>query len=136
MPYVYCAFDASDRLLYIGRAKNWGSRWAGHSAQRPDLFRLVSRLDVEYLSTDTAAAAREAWLIAERQPLWNRRAAMAPDPSFRCERCHTSYADMQDASEMVWHRGRELWSIAGLCNDMSGYGGTPDAPCRGRVVPA
>jgi len=54
MPYVYRAFDRAGALLYIGRAKNWGSRWAGHSA--------VLLADVVVHADDPALEDREVAL--------------------------------------------------------------------------
>lgn len=140
MPYVYCAFDHAGRLLYIGRATNWAARWQGHSAQRSALFQATVRLEVESFDTERETATREAELIATLDPIWNRQRPGPPDVSFRCVRCGCWYSDVQRVSAISHYRGRELVSVAGLCNDMSAQGGlpggTPEAPCRGAVVPA
>lgn len=134
MPYVYRAFDHSGALLYVGRAKNWGSRWAAHSTQRPELFRITARLEVQHFASEAETARCEAELIQTLDPPWNRQRPSPPEPWFRCRTCGMGYAEIQDVSERVIQQGREVWSVAGLCNDMSGQGGTLERPCRGVLV--
>ena len=122
MPYVYRAFDHSGRLLYVGRAKNWASRWAAHSAQRPELFRRVMRLEMESFASDVHTDRREAELIACHRPPWNRRLPGPPDdPWLRCPRCGMSYQAIKDEGDR--------------CDDMSGWGGTFESGgCPGVLV--
>ncbi len=131
MPFVYRAYSRDGVLLYVGRARSWARRWANHEHQSPELFATTYRLEVERFSSLSDAQRREARLIADTKPLWNRRHESEPDPTFRCELCRCYYDHIQTESEWVrWH-GRIIWSVAGYCNDMkSGW------PCLGKVVPA
>ena len=63
---VYRVFDASDGLLYIGVAKNFGLRWAKHAAVKP-WWPDVQRQTVEwYPDRESALAAEEAAIRTEK----------------------------------------------------------------------
>lgn len=78
---LYKAFDAGGRLLYVGIARNWGSRWSQH-AERSPFYATVARLEIEWCVSRAAALAREAELIRSKRPAHNIRSARpAPRPS-------------------------------------------------------
>ena len=130
---VYRAYDERGVLVYVGLSRHWPRRWAAHPAE---LLMQTARLEIDWYPSLVEAQEAEAEQIRRLSPLWNRQQPSAPDPAFRCQACGMIYASVQAISESVRIDDRELWSIAGLCNDMSGHGGMLERPCRGRVVSA
>lgn len=68
--WVYRAFDADERLLYVGCTKNLGSRKADHRKRAPWYADAVSWTSVEY-PTRAGALAAEALAIDTENPVWN-----------------------------------------------------------------
>ena len=130
---VYRAYDERGVLVYVGLSRHWPRRWVAHPTE---LLMQTVRLEIEWYPSLVEAQEAEAEQIRRLSPLWNRQQPSAHDVAFRCQACGTTYASIQTESESVHIEGREVWSVAGLCNDMSGYGGAIERPCRGRVVPA
>ena len=67
---LYRAFDDAGRLLYIGIAVNWASRWERHR-QRSAWFDEVARLDLRTYPTRSSAALAEAAAIRAEKPVHN-----------------------------------------------------------------
>ena len=130
---VYRAYDERNVLVYVGLSRHWPRRWVAH---RAELLMQTARLEIDWYPSLVEAQEAEAEQIRRFSPLWNRQQPSAPDVAFRCQACGMTYASIQTSSESVRIDDRELWSIAGLCNDMSGHGGMLERPCRGRVVSA
>lgn len=66
---VYRMFDAQGRLLYIGRTKDPGQRFADHSMKR--WFPLVATITLEWHPSLTAASIAERQAIQEENPWYN-----------------------------------------------------------------
>lgn len=69
MHAVYRMFDAQGRLLYIGRTKDPGQRFADHSMKR--WFPLVATITLEWFPSLTAADLAERQAIQEENPWYN-----------------------------------------------------------------
>lgn len=80
MTSLYRAFDDTGRLLYVGIADRWTSRWSAHDRTSP-WFGLVRRIELEdHPDRDTAHAAERAAIRTEH-PIYNsvRYAGTATD---------------------------------------------------------
>lgn len=87
VPGVYLMRDASDVVVYVGKARNLRQRLASYRVANPErlrprhlrLLRLVVRIELETCASESAALAREATLIRELRPAFNR-AGVWPGP--------------------------------------------------------
>lgn len=82
MTAVYRAYDSDGSLLYVGIAKNWGSRWAQHAEHSP-FFGEVARLEVRYVASREEALTVEADAIRTERPVWNKAHAPRRERRFR-----------------------------------------------------
>lgn len=79
VPGVYFFYGEQDSLLYVGKSKNLAARVPAHFAggdTSPRALRLaqqVRRIDWQETAGELSALLREARLVKERQPLFNRR---------------------------------------------------------------
>ncbi|MBN2507519.1 MAG: nucleotide excision repair endonuclease [Verrucomicrobia bacterium] len=79
-PGVYVMRDARGAVVYVGKAKNLRDRLGSYRVANPErvsrrhlrLMREVVRIDVELCSNESAALVREATLIREFKPRFNR----------------------------------------------------------------
>jgi predicted GIY-YIG superfamily endonuclease len=77
---VYLMRDASDTVLYVGKAKNLRKRLNAYRVANPDrmarrhlrMLRSVSRIEVQICSDESAALARESELLLALRPRFNR----------------------------------------------------------------
>ena len=77
---VYLMRDKDDHVLYVGKAKNLRQRLNSYRLANPDrmarrhlrLVRLVARIELELCADESAALAREAALLRELKPRFNR----------------------------------------------------------------
>lgn len=78
-PGVYFFYGEGDALLYVGKSKNLQARVPVHfagsdtSTRALRLAQQVRRVDWEETAGELSALLREARLVKERQPLFNRR---------------------------------------------------------------
>jgi DNA polymerase III epsilon subunit family exonuclease len=77
-PGIYLMRDATDRIIYVGKAKNLrnrvGSYYAqplGYTRKMDGLIESISRIDVETTGTELEALILEAQLIRRYQPRYN-----------------------------------------------------------------
>lgn len=77
---VYRAFDAADRLLYVGCTNDVEARMKSHAASSP-WFVYMDRFTTEPFGSRAEAEAAEARAIGEEHPRWNLvgRSADHPD---------------------------------------------------------
>jgi len=79
-PGVYSMRNASDDVLYVGKAKNLRQRLRSYRVANPDrmrrrhlrLLREVTRIDFDLCSNESAALVREARLLRRLRPRFNR----------------------------------------------------------------
>ena len=89
-PGVYLMRDSSDRVLYVGKARNLRKRLGCYRRANPDRMpprqlRLVSavcRIELEQCADEAAALAREAQLLLALRPKFNRIGVWPPTPRF------------------------------------------------------
>jgi predicted GIY-YIG superfamily endonuclease len=76
---VYRAFDANDRLLYIGCTTSFEARMKNHELNSPWwLFR--DRIETQEFPTHADALAEESEAIATEHPRWNVRGRSEDHP--------------------------------------------------------
>lgn len=105
--HLYRAFDVTGRLLYVGIARNWPSRWTSH-ARTAAFFAEVSRLDVETHPTRDAALDAERAAIKRERPAHNV-VHNRPDPLRAAE-----FVDEAWESPVV--AGTKPWTYASRMN--------------------
>jgi predicted GIY-YIG superfamily endonuclease len=87
---VYLMRDASDSVLYVGKAKNLRKRLASYRVANPDrlkprhlrLLRAVVRIEVRECPDELAALARESELLRALRPRFNRAGTWPGTPRF------------------------------------------------------
>lgn len=87
---VYLMRDASEEVLYVGKAKNLKKRLHSYRVANPDrlgrrhlrLLRAVCRIEVLECADETAALAKEAELLLALKPKFNRAGVWAATPRF------------------------------------------------------
>lgn len=75
-PVVYRAYDADDRLLYVGQTVNYERRMRCHVNQSW-WFALTARIDAEIQPSLEAARQREIEVIGSETPAFNQQHAGA-----------------------------------------------------------
>lgn len=67
---LYRFYGLNNQLLYVGMSKNPFQRLNGH--KRDKEMHLVSRIDLQWFETRTAAVIAERIAIRNEKPLWNK----------------------------------------------------------------
>jgi predicted GIY-YIG superfamily endonuclease len=111
-PGVYLMRDAADAVLYVGKARNLRKRLGSYRVANPDrmpkrhlrLLRAVTRIDLEPCPDEPAALKREAELLRQLRPRFNRAGTWPAPP--RCllwQRKHEHLAfSVNDSTEPGW----------------------------------
>jgi predicted GIY-YIG superfamily endonuclease len=89
-PGVYLMRDASDAVVYVGKAKNLRKRLASYRVANPDrlrrrhlrLLRSVVRIELERCLDETDALSRESQLLRHLRPRFNRAGTWPGAPRF------------------------------------------------------
>jgi predicted GIY-YIG superfamily endonuclease len=89
-PGVYLMRDDSEKVLYVGKAKNLRKRLTSYRVANPDrmprrhlrLLRAVARVEIESCADETAALARESELLRLLRPKFNRAGTWPATPRF------------------------------------------------------
>lgn len=89
--YVYRAFDAEDRLLYIGSSNNPASRMSDHEKHSP-WWPFHTRMTLERHDTRAEARAAEALAIATEHPRWNVKDRSPDHPEGRMNNCYGRFS--------------------------------------------
>jgi len=87
---IYLMRDASDSVLYVGKAKNLRKRLASYRVANPDrlkrrhlrLLSAVVRIEVRECPDESAALARESELLRALRPRFNRAGTWIGTPRF------------------------------------------------------
>jgi predicted GIY-YIG superfamily endonuclease len=89
-PGVYLMRDATDTVLYVGKAKNLKRRLSSYRVANPEriprrhlrLLRSVARIDLQECQNESAALARESELLLSLKPTFNRAGTHRAPPRF------------------------------------------------------
>jgi predicted GIY-YIG superfamily endonuclease len=89
-PGVYLMRDASDAVVYVGKAKNLRKRLASYRVANPDrlrrrhlrLLRSVVRIELERCLDESDALSRESQLLRQLRPRFNRAGTWPGPPRF------------------------------------------------------
>ena len=94
-PGVYLMRDASDAVLYVGKARNLRQRLGSYRVANPDrmprrhlrMLRAIHRIEFQECPDESAALAREAELLRSLKPKFNRAGTWPSPPRFVVWRC-------------------------------------------------
>jgi len=94
-PGVYLMRDAGNSVLYVGKATNLRKRLGSYRVANPDrmarrhlrLLRSVARIELEPCANEAVALAREAELLRELRPKFNRAGTWPGKARFLAWRC-------------------------------------------------
>ncbi len=89
-PGVYLMRDGANTVLYVGKARNLRQRLASYRVANPDrvprrhlkMLRAVERIDLLECASEQAALAREAELLRNLRPPFNRAGTWPGTPRF------------------------------------------------------
>lgn len=99
-PGVYLMRDATDVVLYVGKAKNLRKRLTHYRVANPDrmprrhlrMLRAVVRIELRQCSDEATALATEAELLRSLRPRFNRAGTWVGPPRFLLWRtCETAF---------------------------------------------
>lgn len=101
-PGVYLMRDAQDAVLYVGKAKNLRQRLGHYRVANPDrmprrhlrLLRAVDRIEWRECPDEASALAREAALLRELKPRFNRAGTWPSSPWYLAWRCAAGRLEM------------------------------------------
>ena len=123
-PGVYLMRDASDAILYVGKAKNLRKRLGNYRVANPDrmprrhlrLLRAVARIELQECVDEFSALTREAALLRSLRPKFNRVGTWSAPPKFFAWRCfeeqlHLAVAETPDSD---WRSHGPLRGDAGV----------------------
>jgi predicted GIY-YIG superfamily endonuclease len=87
-PGVYLMRDRAEAIVYVGKAKNLRQRLGSYRVANPDrvpkrllrLLKSVERIELEECADEAAALAREAELLLELKPRFNRAGVWSAPP--------------------------------------------------------
>jgi predicted GIY-YIG superfamily endonuclease len=104
--------DATDAILYIGKAKNLRKRLASYRVANPDrmrrrqlrLLRAVERIEFQECADEASALARESALLRSVRPRFNRAGTWPAPPRFIGWRLDEGGIELviTDASQPGW----------------------------------
>ncbi len=115
-PGVYLMRDNSDAVLYVGKAKNLRKRLNSYRVANPDrmprrqlkLLRAVSRIELQECPDEAAALSKEAELLKDLRPRFNRAGTWSAPPRFLAWR--TTPVGFELAVKAA---PEPMWSISG-----------------------
>ena len=118
-PGIYLMRDASDVILYVGKAKNLRKRLCSYRVANPDrmlrrhlrLLHAVARIELQECPDESSALARESELLRTVRPKFNRAGTWRPPPRFFAWRCLEQQLFLavrrgRDELAMAWSVGR------------------------------
>jgi excinuclease UvrABC nuclease subunit len=115
-PGVYLMWDAQEKILYVGKAKNLKKRLHSYRVANPDrmarrhlrMLRQVARIELQECADETTALAKEAELLRSLKPKFNRAGVWPAKPRFLA--WHREEAKLKFAITEAPERG---WNIFG-----------------------
>ncbi len=155
-PGVYLMRDAAGEVVYVGKAKNLRQRLRSYRVANPDrmprrhlrMVREVAHIDFDLCENESDALAREAKLLRELKPKFNRAGVWPGKAQFLCWR----FADQEvqfavhEVPPLEWERFgslggyaprllaalvRSLWLAL---NPQAGFSGLPNGWAQGRLA--
>jgi len=115
-PGVYLMRDASDAVLYVGKAKNLKNRLASYRVANPErtprrhlrLLRVAERIELRRCADEAEAIATEAGLLRMLRPRFNRAGTWPGVPRFVAWRTNEAGLDLAvlEAKEEDWSAHR------------------------------
>lgn len=113
VPGVYLMRDSAGAVLYVGKAKNLRRRLGSYRVANPDrlprrhlrLLHAVARIELQECPDEATALAREAELLRELRPRFNRAGTWPGSPKFLLWRVteRTIEMSVSGAAESSWH---------------------------------
>jgi hypothetical protein len=117
---VYKMRDASERIVYVGKAKNLRQRLRSYRVADPErlprrrmrLLHEVVRIEFTFCASESAALEHEAKLIRELKPKFNRAGVWQGKRQFFCWRFEKEAIefDVQETPRAGWERFGPLGS--------------------------
>lgn len=121
-PGVYSMRDACGTVVYVGKAKDLRKRLRSYRVANPErvsrrhlrLMREVARIDFELCASEPAALAREALLLRQLKPKFNRAGVWPGQPRFLTWRFFEENLTLsvQEAPALGWERFGSLGAYA------------------------
>jgi hypothetical protein len=121
-PGVYIMRDATGAAVYVGKAKNLRQRLRSYRVANPQrmprrqlrLVREVARIDFDLCRNEPAALAREAKLLRELKPKFNRAGVWPGKAQFLTWRYHGRDAQfsVEEIPPLGWERFGSLGGFA------------------------
>jgi predicted GIY-YIG superfamily endonuclease len=122
LPGVYLMRDATDAVLYVGKAKNLRKRLTSYRVANPDrmprrhlrMLRAVARIELESCVDESAALARESELLRSLKPRFNRAGTWPPKPRFLVWRRNGEDLELgvTETPETGWQQFGPMGSVA------------------------
>src|ERR1017187_450223 len=101
-PGVYLMKDASDKVLYVGKAKDLKQRLNHYRVANPDrmprrhlrMVTEVNRIELQFCATESAALERDAKLLRSLKPKFNRAGVWPSKTRFIAWRVREEHLDL------------------------------------------
>ena len=113
-PGVYLMKDATDNVVYVGKAKDLRRRLNNYRVANPDrmprrhlrMVREVKRIEFQFCPNEASALAREARLLRSLKPKFNRAGVWPGKPQFIVWRMREARLEMSavETPEPGWQR--------------------------------
>ena len=113
-PGVYLMKDASDKVLYVGKAKDLKQRLNNYRVANPDrmprrhlrMVREVARIEFQFCANEAAALKRESKLLRSLKPRFNRAGVWPGKTRFIAWRFAQEHLELAvtDVPEPTWQR--------------------------------
>ncbi len=115
-PGVYLMRDAAEAIVYVGKAKNLRQRLGNYRVANPDrvpkrllrLLKCVVRIEYQECTDEAAALEREAVLLRELKPRFNRAGVWPAPPRFLLWRLQAERLELRMAVAV-----EEGWEVHG-----------------------
>jgi len=152
---VYLMRDATEVVLYIGKARNLRKRLGSYRVANPDrmprrhlrLLRNVERIELQTCEDERSALARESELLRSLRPKFNRAGTWPAPPRFFCWRCREEWLDLSvmEQPDRQWRQhgpmGRGAFALRDILARLvwialhphSGFAGLPNGWAEGKM---
>src|SRR5436190_4935147 len=108
-PGVYLMRDAGEAVVYVGKARSLRKRLASYRVANPDrmprrhlrMLRLVCQIEFQQCADEAAALAREAELLRQLRPRFNRAGTWPGTPRYLIWRLTAPGLEMAVTNEPI-----------------------------------